>query len=206
MIAIVDYGLGNIKAFANVFKRLNIECYFAATEEELRRASKIILPGVGAFDHAMSMLNNSGLRACLDELVLERKIPVIGICVGMQMMADSSEEGASAGLGWIPGTVRKFTLPASANLTHFPLPHMGWNNIVPSRESALLDCLDEEKRFYFLHSYYYQCVNESDVVAIATYGADYACIINRDNVYGIQCHPEKSHHNGVALLKSFANL
>lgn len=206
MIAIVDYGLGNIKAFANVFNRLNIECYFASTEEELRRASKIILPGVGAFDHAMSMLNNSGLRACLDELVLEKKIPVIGICVGMQMMADSSEEGVSAGLGWIPGTVRKFTPPASANLAHFPLPHMGWNNIAPSRESVLLDCLDKEKRFYFLHSYYYQCVNESDVVATANYSVDYACIVNRDNVYGIQCHPEKSHHNGVALLKSFANL
>jgi glutamine amidotransferase len=206
MITIVDYGLGNIKAFANVYKRLNIQTCYASTPEQLQQASKIILPGVGAFDHAMHMLNTSGLRDCLDQLVLEQKVPVIGICVGMQMMANDSEEGSSKGLGWINGTVKRFSYPCEEITKKFPLPHMGWNNISPIKSSNLVKNLDEFKRFYFLHSYYFECLSEADIVATANYGFDYACIVNHENVYGIQCHPEKSHHNGVALLKNFAEL
>ena len=206
MITIVDYGLGNIKAFANVYKRLNIPACYASSTEQLKQASKIILPGVGAFDHAMQKLNSSGLRECLDNLVLEKKVPVIGICVGMQMMANDSEEGTSKGLGWIDGTVKRFSYPNEEVAKKHPLPHMGWNNIHPVKASALVANLDEYKRFYFLHSYYFQCANSADIVATANYGFDYSCIINHDNVYGIQCHPEKSHHNGVALLKNFAEL
>jgi glutamine amidotransferase len=206
MITIVDYGLGNIKAFANVYKRLNIEASYASTPQQLKEAKKIILPGVGAFDHAMHMLNTSGLRGCLDELVLEQKVPVIGICVGMQMMANHSEEGTSAGLGWINGTVRRFSYPNEDVAKKHPLPHMGWNNISPVKESALIANLDDYRRFYFLHSYYFECADPADVVATANYGFDYACIVNHDNVYGIQCHPEKSHHNGVSLLKNFSEL
>lgn len=206
MIVIVDYGLGNIKAFANVYKRLNINAVYASTPEQLERATKIILPGVGAFDHAMRMLNESGLRECLDMLVLEKKIPIIGICVGMQMMANQSEEGVSDGLGWIDGTVKRFSYECEIISRQHPLPHMGWNNINSLRNSALVENLDELKRFYFLHSYYFECNNADDVVATANYGFDYACIVNHGNVYGIQCHPEKSHHNGVALLKNFAEL
>ncbi len=206
MITIVDYGLGNIKAFANVYKRLNIQATYASTPEQLKQASKIILPGVGAFDHAMHKLNSSGLRETLDNLVLQKKVPVIGICVGMQMMANDSEEGTSKGLGWINGTVKRFSYPSEDVAKKYPLPHMGWNNINPVKAAALVDNLDEYKRFYFLHSYYFECANPSDIVATANYGFDYACIVNHDNVYGIQCHPEKSHHNGVALLKNFAEL
>ncbi len=206
MITIVDYGLGNIKAFANVYKRLNIPAIYASTPEQLQQATKIILPGVGAFDHAMHKLDTSGLRETLDNLVLEKKIPVIGICVGMQMMANDSEEGTSKGLGWINGTVRRFSYPNEEIAKTHPLPHMGWNNINPVQESALVANLDEYKRFYFLHSYYFECVNTADIVATANYGFDYACIVNHNNIYGIQCHPEKSHHNGVALLKNFAEL
>ncbi|GEA07055.1 imidazole glycerol phosphate synthase subunit HisH 2 [Alteromonas sp. KUL42] len=206
MITIVDYGLGNIKAFANVYKRLNIPACYASTAEQLQQASKLILPGVGAFDHAMHKLNNSGLRDTLDDLVLRKKIPVIGICVGMQMMAKSSEEGKSDGLGWINGTVKKFHFANEGEAKKYPLPHMGWNNITQLKSSSLIANLDDHKRFYFLHSYYFECVNSADVIASANYGFDYACVVNHENVYGIQCHPEKSHHNGVALLKNFAEL
>lgn len=206
MITIVDYGLGNVKAFANLYKKLNIELVYASNVDELANATKIILPGVGAFDHAMQMLNGSGMREKLDELVLEKKVPVIGICVGMQMMANSSEEGQMKGLGWIPGTVKKFKRESQTSESQNPLPHMGWNSLQITRASKLLLGLDEKKLFYFLHSYYYEPSNKEHVLATANYGYEYACIVNKDNVYGIQCHPEKSHHNGVALLKSFASL
>lgn len=204
MIAIIDYGLGNIKAFANVYKRLNIPHTFATTPDQLKSASKIILPGVGAFDHAMSMLNKSGLRDVLDDVVLEQKKPVLGICVGMQMMANSSEEGEMAGLGWVPGTVKKFNHTDSIIKEKCPLPHMGWNNIIIEKDDALFNNLDVDKRFYFLHSYFFDCDKKQDCIASADYGFKYTCVVQRDNIYGIQCHPEKSHHNGVALLKNFA--
>lgn len=206
MITIVDYGLGNVRAFANVYRRLNIDVQYASTQAELKRASKIILPGVGAFDHAMAKLNESGLRNCLDELVLQKEVPVIGICVGMQMMAHTSEEGNESGLGWIDGTVKYFNHASKFKDQQLPLPHMGWNGIRPVRDSGLIASLDAHKRFYFLHSYYFECHNKEDIIAMASYGIDYACVINHKNVYGIQCHPEKSHHNGVVLLKNFAEL
>lgn len=204
MIGIIDYGLGNIKAFSNVYNRLNIPHFYISSREDLLKATKIILPGVGAFDHAMGMLNKSGLREDLDKAVLERKVPVLGICVGMQMMANSSEEGTMTGLNWIEGTVRKFSFSDPAIKTRNPLPHMGWNQIIVQKNSFLFDDLDEEKRFYFLHSYYFDCVNKEHSAASAKYGFEYSCVVNKENVYGIQCHPEKSHHNGVTFLKNFA--
>jgi glutamine amidotransferase len=206
MITILDYGLGNVRAFANLYKRLNIEVEYASTTSQLSKASKIILPGVGAFDHAMETLDKSGLRECLDELVLSQSVPVIGICVGMQMMAEGSEEGVREGLAWIKGTVKHFDHSDMPVSREYPLPKMGWNNITPVKDSKLLTNLDEFKRFYFLHSYYVQCENHADVIATANYGFDYDCIVNHKNVYGIQCHPEKSHHNGMALLKNFAEI
>lgn len=206
MIAIVDYGLGNIKAFANVYKRLNIDCYFAHTPEELLKATKIILPGVGAFDHAMSMLNDSGLRDTLDFLVKSKKIPVIGICVGMQMMAETSDEGELDGLGWIKGTVRKFDHSKVANNSQFPLPHMGWNNVDIKFDDPLFKDFETLPDFYFLHSYFFECKEQNSSIGIANYGIEFSCIVRNDNIYGIQCHPEKSHHNGVRILKNFAEL
>lgn len=205
MIAIVDYGLGNIKAFSNIYKRLNIPHGLASTSEDLSRASKIILPGVGAFDYAMEKLNNSGLRSVLESMVLEKNVPIIGICVGMQMMAESSEEGSLKGLGWVPGHVKKLRIPPSA-AERFPLPHMGWNNLQLKTADPLFVDLDKDPRFYFLHSYYFETSNPENVIATAEYGEQFSCIVKNKNVYGIQCHPEKSHHSGVSILKNFASL
>lgn len=204
MITIVDYGLGNIQAFVNVYKRLHIPVTVARLPEDLSAATKLILPGVGAFDHAMERLNASGMRATLDELVLEKKIPVIGICVGMQMLADSSEEGSLPGLGWVPGRVRHFR--SVAELTKLPLPHMGWNDVESVLGHALFRGLEADTRFYFLHSFYFECAQEAHVAARTEYGLNFSCAVSVENIYGVQFHPEKSHHFGVALLKNFAEL
>lgn len=204
MITIIDYGLGNIRAFVNVFKKLNIITKVAHVPGDLKDACKIILPGVGAFDYAMQMLNNSGMREELDRQVLENKKPVLGICVGMQMLAKSSEEGFLSGLGWIDGRVKRFnSAPASFKT---PLPHMGWNNINPINSNPLLEGLTGDSMFYFLHSYYFVCHNENDIIARSEYGVSYASGINNSNIYGIQFHPEKSHSNGIKLLYNFAKI
>ncbi len=204
MIAIIDYGLGNIRAFANVFKRLNMPCRIASRRDELADAARLILPGVGSFDEAMRLLEASGMRAVLDELVLERKIPILGICVGMQMLADSSEEGKSKGLGWIPGEVRKFDGSGLKHKTR--LPHMGWNTVEPLRRDNLFRDVPDGGRFYFLHSYYFQCQNPDDALAQTEYGDRFPAAVSKGNVFGVQFHPEKSHHDGVQLLKNFGSL
>lgn len=204
MIAIVDYGLGNIQAFANIYKNLNIPFKISTKAEDLKDATKIILPGVGAFDHAMNQLKKSGMRESLDELVLRQKIPLLGICIGMHMLAYSSDEGSLPGLGWIDGVVKKFD--SSVLSLNTPLPHMGWNDVTPARPSKLFNKLEENAVFYFLHSYYFTCSNQNDVIAVTEYGEEFACAINFENIFGIQFHPEKSHNNGIQLLENFANL
>lgn len=204
MIKIIDYGLGNIQAFVNVYRRLHIPVEIAKSPADLDDATKLILPGVGAFDSAMERLNASGMRETLDFLVQEKKVPVLGICVGMQILADSSEEGVLPGLGWVPGTVRYFR--PVAELQKLALPHMGWNDVMPKQDSALFKDLQREPRFYFLHSYWFDCLEEKNVEAVAEYGLRFTCVVQNDNVYGVQFHPEKSHHFGVGLLKNFAEL
>jgi len=204
MIALVDYGLGNIQAFVNVYNRLGIPVTVAKTAHELESASKLILPGVGAFDHAMELLKASGIRQILDHLVLSKKVPILGICVGMQILANTSDEGTLSGLGWIPGRVRSFTsVPETAEL---PLPHMGWNDIHVTGGHKLFEGLEEDARFYFLHSYFFESLHQYSVIATASYGTDFCCAVQSDNVYGVQFHPEKSHHFGTGLLKNFAEL
>ncbi|MFI3223365.1 MAG: imidazole glycerol phosphate synthase subunit HisH [Methylococcaceae bacterium] len=204
MIAIIDYGVGNIKAFANIYKNFNMEFKIAKTKEDLVGATKLILPGVGSFDHAMLSLQDSGMKEKLDDLVLEKKLPVIGICVGMQMLAKSSEEGKLPGLGWINGVVKKFDVSKFSQ--NMPLPHMGWNSIELIQSNRLTDRLENDPRFYFLHSYYFECNDSSDAIATANYGENFTCMVNHQNIFGIQCHPEKSHHNGMQLLKNFGEL
>lgn len=204
MIAIIEYGLGNIRALVNVYERLNIPVVIAHTADELKAAAKIILPGVGAFDHAMSRLNKSGMRETLDQLVQERQLPVIGICVGMQMLAKSSAEGVLPGLGWIDGLVKKFDASVSKSKTQ--LPHMGWNTIRPGNDNPLLVNISDDSRFYFLHSYYFQCHNQNDAIAMTEYGIRFASAVCHKNIYGVQFHPEKSHQCGIQLLKNFAEL
>jgi glutamine amidotransferase len=203
MIGIIDYGVGNIKAFANIYKNFNIPFVIVKNILELENVTKLILPGVGSFDHAMASLQNSGMREKLDELVLEKKLPIIGICVGMQMLAKSSEEGNLTGLGWIDGIVKKFD---KSKIENGPLPHMGWNTLNIKKENKIFDNLEENPRYYFLHSYYFECNNKENVIATATYGEQFECIVNHENIYGIQCHPEKSHYNGMQLLKNFGEL
>lgn len=204
MVSIINYGLGNVKAFANILKNLNVEFSIASTPEELAKSTKIILPGVGAFDHAMAKLNESGLRETLDDMVLNKKVPVVGICVGMQMMAKRSDEGTSEGLGWIDAEVKKFDVSKIQFKTH--LPHMGWNDIVATKELPILKGLEENAKFYFLHSYYFQCNDDSNIIATAEYGVDFTCAANKDNIFGVQFHPEKSHQWGIQLLKNFSEL
>jgi len=203
MITIIDYGVGNIYAFQNVYKRLDIPTKIAKTPQDLEGAQKLILPGVGHFDYAMSQLNNSGMRAKLDELVLEKKIPVIGICVGMQMMGNKSDEGQLEGLKWIDANIRKFDESTIHQRTK--LPHMGWNDVHPS-EHPLFKGLEKDAIFYFLHSFYFECNDPKDILATSNYGISFTSAANHENVYGIQFHPEKSHHYGEELLHNFAKL
>ena len=203
MIGIIDYGVGNIKAFANIYKNFDMPYTIVKNIEDLNGMTKLILPGVGSFDHAMQSLQNSGMKEKLDELVLDEKIPVIGICVGMQMLAKSSDEGKLSGLGWIDGVVKKFD---KSKILNGPLPHMGWNNLNIKNSNKIVENLEINPRFYFLHSYYFECKDKNDVLATATYGEEFECVVNHQNIYGIQCHPEKSHHNGMKLLKNFGEL
>jgi imidazole glycerol-phosphate synthase subunit HisH len=201
MITIVDYGLGNILAFVNVYKKLNIRVSVAQTPADLKAAQKIILPGVGAFDHAMELLDRSGMRSTLDELAMDKRVPVLGICVGMQILAESSDEGKLPGLKWISGRVRRLHPDEGSKL---PLPHMGWNDVHPVASNSLFDQLQTEAQFYFLHSYYLECDRAEDVLATSFYGTEFSCAINSKNIFGVQFHPEKSHHYGTRLLKNFA--
>ena len=204
MIAIIDYGLGNVQAIAHVYKELFLPAAIVSRAVDLKKADKLILPGVGAFDQAMRLLEGTGLRKTLDELVLGQRVPVLGICVGMQMLAHSSEEGKLTGLGWIDAAVKRFDFSSNKNPKF--VPHMGWNNIRPVKESPLLIELDQESRFYFLHSYYMSCKDNDDVIAVTPYGVDFACAVCHGNVYGVQFHPEKSHGFGIQLLKNFGQL
>jgi glutamine amidotransferase len=204
MITIIDYGLGNIRAFVNVFDRLNIKTKIARKSDDFKDASKIILPGVGAFDYAMNQLNASGMRDELENQVLSNKIPVVGICVGMQMLAKSSDEGNLPGLGWIDGEVKLFDASLIPYKTR--LPHMGWNSIRPVNGNHLMTDFNDDSRFYFLHSYYFVCHNKDEIISTTEYGVTFTSAVNKENIYGIQFHPEKSHQNGIQLLHNFAKL
>jgi glutamine amidotransferase len=201
LIAIVNYGLGNIQAFVDIYKRLNIPAMVATSGEELAAAERIVLPGVGAFDWAMGRLNASGMRDTLEQLVLGRGRPVLGVCVGMQMMARHSDEGELRGLGWIPGDVRRFDESTFQQKTH--LPHMGWNDVEPRGTDSLFRGT-ERPRFYFLHSYYFVPDREEHVLATTDYSGTFTSAVRSGSIYGTQFHPEKSHHWGVQLLRNFA--
>ena len=204
MISILDYGSGNVRAFANVYERLNIPFCIVKKPEELNAATRILLPGVGAFDHTMELLEKSGVRTKLDELVAAGRASILGICVGMQILGRSSEEGRLPGLGWVDGVVKKMDTAALTSATR--LPHMGWNDVQALGNNGLFRGLDAAARFYFLHSYYFVCDREDGVIATAEYGKKFPCAVRRGSVYGVQFHPEKSHRYGVHLLKNFAEL
>ncbi|MBM3453662.1 MAG: imidazole glycerol phosphate synthase subunit HisH [Bacteroidetes bacterium] len=204
MIGIINYGSGNIQAVANIYKRVGLSHKIVNTKNDFDEVEKLILPGVGAFDATMKVLNNSGLRDALDYHVLEKQKPVLGICVGMQIMSNGSEEGYEAGLGWIKGKVKKFDI---SKLQQKPfLPHMGWNTIYQISNSALFQSIDNDLGFYFVHSFYYETEKQESILAQTHYGELFTSAINDRHIYGVQFHPEKSHINGIALLTNFAEI
>ena len=203
MITIIDYGMGNLGSIRNMFKRIGVSSEISGDKETIATAKKILLPGVGAFDAAMERIALSGLLEVLNTKVLTEKIPVLGICLGMQLLTKSSEEGILPGLGWIDATTIRFRFPEEELLK---VPHMGWNRVYEANASALIADLPAEPRFYFVHSYYVQASLPEDVLMTTPYGKDFHSVIQHDNIYGAQFHPEKSHKFGMKLLENFARI
>ena len=202
MIVVVDYGVGNLGSIVNMFKKVGEKVVASSEPEVLRNAEKLILPGVGAFDAAMRKFHETGLVPVVGELVLEKKIPVLGLCVGLQLMTKGSEEGKLEGLGWFDAETIRFKFDA-AN-THLKVPHMGWNTAEVCREHPLVAEWDPESRFYFVHSYHVVAAELDAVLAETDYGVKIHSILGRGNIMGTQFHPEKSHRFGMRLLKNFA--
>jgi glutamine amidotransferase len=204
MIGIVDYGSGNIAAIANIYKHLRMPFLVSGDPAKLAQADRYILPGVGAFDTVMNDLSKLGIIDMLNDQVIRKGKMAMGICVGMQILANSSEEGDCSGLGWVPGRVRRID---ASRLNRAPkLPHMGWNSITQAKDQPIFNDVDEERGFYFLHSYYFDPESDGDIIATVNYGGDLACGVRRKNVFGFQFHPEKSHGNGLLMFKNFAEI
>lgn len=202
MVTIVDYGVGNLASIANMARKAGTNCVVSGDPNVLSTAERLILPGVGAFDPAMAKLEARGLIPVLTERAMERRVPTLGLCLGMQLFGRGSEEGSRPGLGWIAADNRRFQFSAPTT-TPLKVPHMGWNYIEPAAPAALLERLPPEPRFYFVHSYHLQCDDPTDVMCWTTYGYRFASGIHRGNLWGTQFHPEKSHTFGLALLKNF---
>jgi imidazole glycerol-phosphate synthase subunit HisH len=205
VIGIINYGSGNIQAILNIYKRLNLKAFVANTAEDIKKAEKLILPGVGAFDETMEKLVSSGLIESLNDRVLKEKIPVLGICVGMQVMAKKSDEGELDGLGWFDAEVKKLH-PINKHGEAVLLPHMGWNSVQKMKDNSFFDGIDPERGFYFLHSYHFVCKNDDDILAKTNYGNSVISAVAKANIYATQFHPEKSHINGIQIFKNFSEL
>jgi glutamine amidotransferase len=204
MIAIVDYGSGNVAAIADIFKGLNVPHLVTRNHAQLRLADGFILPGVGAFDTTMRTLMDSGLVGLLNDQVHGLGKKIMGVCVGMQILGDSSDEGILPGLSWIPGHIRR--IDATTLQSSPKLPHMGWNSIKLAAHSPLFDGVDFERGFYFLHSYYFDAVDQTNVIGTVKYGKDLPCAVVKGNIFGFQFHPEKSHINGITVFRNFSLL
>ncbi len=202
MIVIVNYGMGNLGSMLNMFKRIGVPARSVADPEVIRQADKLVLPGVGAFDAAMTRIDTTpGLREALDHKALVERVPILGVCLGMQLLTRASEEGVLSGLAWIPGVTRRFP-----RLEGLKVPHMGWNIARPNVPCKLTADVGPEPRYYFVHSYYVAVDEPSHSLMRTHYGIDFDSAIGRDNIYGVQFHPEKSHRFGMHILRSFAML
>lgn len=202
MIVVVDYHMGNIGSVLNMFRRLNVPVERSDDPTVVGRATALVLPGVGAFDHGMENLKRLGLIEVLNERVVQQQTPVLGICLGMQLLSRRSEEGQLPGLGWIAGETVRFRFDPQT--TGLRIPHMGWNDVRPRPGDSLISTQERSPRFYFVHSYHFICDREEDVLATCHYGYDFACAVRRGHITGVQFHPEKSHRYGMALLRNFA--
>lgn len=202
-IVIINYGVGNIGSIANMLNRVGIKAIYSADPDDINTADKLILPGVGAFDTGMAQLKNSQLIPLLEKKIIQQHVPVLGICLGMQLLFEQSEEGQEPGLGWLKGKCVKFSFPADNH--QLKVPHMGWNQAAPAHGHSLYKTL-EAARFYFVHSYHVMCEDVNDVLSMTHHGYPFASAVNRGNVFGVQFHPEKSHRYGMTLLKNFVEL
>jgi len=206
MLVIVDYGVGNLASVANMFAKAGVKnVLISKKKEEIEKAEKLLLPGVGAFDAGMGELNRSGLVDVLNKKVLLEKTPVLGICLGMQLLTKGSEEGKLPGLGWIDAYTYKFDFTQEQSLSGLKVPHMGWNFVYPQNNNPLITS-SEQQRFYFVHSYYVKPEKKETTIATSKYGHEFTCMVKQDNIYGAQFHPEKSHRFGMNLLLNFATL
>lgn len=203
-ITVIDYGMGNVGSIRNILSKIGAECSISSDPGIVSTASKIILPGVGAFDNAMRRLQALDLIPVLRQRVLDDGVPFLGVCLGMQLLTDGSDEGALRGLGWIEARTRQFDF--SEQSQPLPIPHMGWNTVRTEGRSSLLSGQPDESRYYFVHSYYVDCNSERDVLGTTAYGIRFASVIGRDNITGVQFHPEKSHRFGMIMLSAFAKM
>lgn len=204
MVKIIDYGMGNLASIKNMLKKIGARADITSNSGEIENAEKLILPGVGAFDNGMKNIKEKGLFEILNHKAMIDKIPVLGICLGMQLLTDKSEEGNLPGLGWIKGETVKFKFQKLHN--GLKIPHMGWNEVWTNRKSELNHNIGDDPRFYFVHSYHVVCPDEDNVVLKTFYGYDFASAIQKENIYGVQFHPEKSHKYGMRLLSNFINI
>ena len=203
MVTIVDYGMGNLASIKNMLKKIGTGAEITSDSEVLKKATKIILPGVGAFDNAMDNIKNRGLLEVLTYKAMIEQIPFLGICLGMQILMDKSEEGTLPGLGWISGQVKRFAFEQGEQ--HLKVPHMGWN-LINARDTSNLFKNLHDPRFYFVHSYYVHCENEEDILATTKYGIQFVSSVRRVNIFGTQFHPEKSHKFGMQVLRNFLEI
>lgn len=203
MITIVDYGMGNLSSILNMFRRIGVEAEITGDEKKISDAAKILLPGVGAFDAAMNRIESKNLYDLLNRKARADKVPVLGICLGMQLLSKDSEEGTKKGFGWINAHTKKFKFDTGKKLK---VPHMGWNEVLAKRQSALTANFEDEARFYFVHSYHVVANDVADVVMTSFYGYEFVAVVQHENIFGAQFHPEKSHRFGMKLLSNFAEM
>ena len=203
MIAIIDYGMGNLKSVKRKMDRIGVNSIITSDPEEIKKSDRIILPGVGHFAKAVSEIKSRELWDLLSEQVLIKKKPVLGICLGMQLMAKHSEEGDSEGFGWIDANVVRFKVSDSVR---YKIPHMGWNTIKEIKESTLFEMINFNSEFYFVHSYHIKCDDPNNILAETIYDYSFTSVIQAGNIFGVQFHPEKSHDAGEVMLRNFANL
>ena len=200
MIVIIDYGVGNLQSIFNKIKRMDVDAIISSDPEDIEKAKKLILPGVGAFENGMRNLKIFGLLSALNKKVIEKKTPILGICLGMHLFTKSSEEGHVSGLGWIDCTTEKFKFTPDPKLK---IPHIGWNTLQIEKNHPLLKRITDDLSFYFLHSYHLVCQKEDIILATTNYGYDFVSAVGKENILGVQFHPEKSHKNGVKILRNF---